>query len=133
MNDPRSRVRGFAELTLMAEGRDALASFYEVVFAMRRLSEDDDRIWLAVGDGARLGIWSPGAKEHNDRGGRHVHFAFSVTPGTLDDIVARARTAGLEPEGPVRHDGGDRSTYLSDPAGNRVEAWDFYTRETEPA
>lgn len=82
VKDHDSCVRGFAELTLMAEDREALASFYEAVFVMRRLIEDDDRIWLAVGDGARLGIWSPGAKEHNDRGGRHVHFAFSVTPGT---------------------------------------------------
>jgi catechol-2,3-dioxygenase len=117
----------------MAEDREALASFYESVFVMRRLSEDDDRIWLAAGDQARLGIWSPGAKEHNDRGGRHVHFAFSVTPGTLDEIVARARAAGLKPEGPVHHDGGDRSTYLTDPAGNRVEAWDFYTRKADSA
>ncbi len=54
MNESGSRVRGFAELTLMAEDRQALASFYEVVFAMRRLSEDDDRIWLAVGDVAGL-------------------------------------------------------------------------------
>ncbi len=98
------------------------------------MNHHESRVRGSVGERARLGIWSPGAKEHDDRGGRHVHFAFSVTPGTLDDIVARARAAGLKPEGPVRHDGGDRSTYLTtDPAGNRVEAWDFYARASESA
>ena len=39
------------------------------------------KVWLAAGADTRLGIWSPGRKEHADRGGRHVHFALSVTRG----------------------------------------------------
>ena len=35
--------------------------------------------------------------------------------------------AGIcEVEGPVEHDGGDRSVYFFDPAGNGVEIWDFF-------
>jgi catechol-2,3-dioxygenase len=43
----------------------------------------------------------------------------------------RLRAAGIEVEGPVEHEGGDRSLYFSDPAGNRVEAWDFFTRGSD--
>ena len=32
--------------------------------------------------------WSPGAKEFGDQGGRHVHFALSVAPERLDEVVA---------------------------------------------
>jgi hypothetical protein len=32
---------------------------------------------------------------------------------------------GVGHEGPVEHDGGDRSVYFEDPEGNVVEAWDF--------
>jgi hypothetical protein len=31
-------------------------------------------------------------------------------------------------EGPVEHDGGDRSLYVRDPEGNLVEAWDLFER-----
>jgi catechol-2,3-dioxygenase len=105
-----------------------LASFYEVVFGLERLAEERDRIWLACGPNCRLGIWNPGEKEFGDRGGRHVHFALSVRPGALDDLAARLRGHDARVDGPVEHDGGDRSLYLRDPAGNVVEAWDFFER-----
>ena len=78
------------------------------------------------GGAVRLGIWSPGKKEHGDRGGRHVHFALSVPRGTLRQLGAELMREGLEIEGPVEHDGGDLSIYLSDPEGNRLELWDFF-------
>ena len=33
---------------------------------------------------------------------------------------------GVDVEGPIEHDGGDRSIYFDDPEGNRVELWDFF-------
>ena len=48
------------------------------------------------------------------------------TPATKP--VARAewlRQNGWDFEGPIAHDGGDRSLYLSDPEGNRLELWDY--------
>jgi catechol-2,3-dioxygenase len=121
-------VRSFAELTLVARDLDALTRFYTEVFALEHLGADPDRVWLAVGGSARLGIWTPGRKEHDDEGGRHVHFAFTVASGSIDAIARRARAAGAEVEGPVIHDGGDRSLYVTDPEGNRVEAWDYFAR-----
>ena len=71
--------------------------------------------------------WSPGPKEHADRGGRHVHFALSVSRGTtLERITAKLRRHGIDVEGPVEHEGGGRSLYVSDPEGKRVELWDYF-------
>jgi catechol-2,3-dioxygenase len=125
-------IDGFAELTLQTEDLAGLEAFYRDVVGLEVLAREDDRIWLRAGEQARLGLWSPGPKEFGDRGGRHVHFAFSVAPGTLDALAARLREHGAGAvRGPVAHDGGDRSLYWEDPAGNVVEAWDFFQRGAE--
>ena len=119
-------MRGICELVLEARDLERLERFY-LWLGLTPLSRDCDRVWLAAGSRCRLGIWSPGPKEHDDRGGRHVHFALSVSGGTLERITAKLRRHGIDVEGPVEHEGGDRSLYLSDPEGNRVELWDYFT------
>jgi catechol-2,3-dioxygenase len=121
-------VTGFAELTLAAREPKRLARFYAAAFDLCEIARDDDRIWLAAGTRARLGLWTPGEKEFGDEGGAHVHFAFTVEPGTIDAIADRLRASGAEVEGPVEHEGGDRSLYVRDPEGNVVEAWDLFER-----
>lgn len=121
-------ITGFCELALTARDPEGLARFYIECFGLSELSRDEDRIWLSAGDHARLGLWRPGEKEFGDEGGTHVHFAFAVAPGALDGIAERLRGLGLDPEGPVEHDGGDRSLYVEDPEGNIVEAWDHFER-----
>ncbi len=119
---------GICELTLETTDLESLASFYTKVIGLSFLSEEDDRVWLACGPNTRLGLWCPGDKEFGDEGGRHVHFAFSVEPGNLDELAGRLESHEREFRGPVDHDGGDRSLYFEDPAGNLVEAWDFFNR-----
>ncbi|HEX5591718.1 MAG TPA: VOC family protein [Solirubrobacterales bacterium] len=119
-------IAGICELVLETDDVDGLRRFYEDLGLERLLVEDGDRVWLQAGERCRLGIWSPGEKDHADRGGRHVHFAFSVGADELDASCAQLRERGVEVEGPVEHDGGDRSAYFFDPAGNRVEIWDFF-------
>jgi len=121
-------TRGFAELTIEVRDLEALERFYREVFCLRLLAREDDRVWLAAGDDARLGLWLPGEKEFGDEGGRHVHFAFSAGPGGLDALVDRLDAVGHEYRGPVEHDGGDRSLYVEDLEGNVVEVWDFFER-----
>lgn len=122
------RVTGICELVLESTDPDRLAAFY-VGLGLERLDRDDEKVWLAAGDSARLGLWPPGPHEHDDRGGSHVHFALAVTEGTIDEAAERLRGEGHEIEGPIEHDGGDRSLYLTDPEGNRVELWDLLHRE----
>ncbi len=108
-------VDGFAELTLEVGDLHALERFYTEAFGLPVLQRRDDRIWLAAGPAARLGLWTAGPKEMGDEGGRHVHFAFSVAPGGLADLAQRLRAHGADVEGPVEHDGGDRSIYCDGP------------------
>jgi catechol-2,3-dioxygenase len=121
-------TRGLCELTLQTTDPEGLACFYREALGFPELAREDDRIWLACGEHTRLGLWSPGEKEFGDEGGRHVHYAFSVTPGALEEVRERLSRLGVACRGPVEHDGGDRSLYFEDPAGNVVEAWDFFER-----
>jgi catechol-2,3-dioxygenase len=102
-----------------------MVSFYEGL-GLRVLSREPGRVWLAAGDHSRIGIWSPGEKEHGDRGGRHVHFALSLRAGELPSVARRLQDLGCEVEGPIEHEGGDVSVYVDDPEGNRLELWDFF-------
>jgi catechol-2,3-dioxygenase len=120
-------IDAFAELTLETRHPELLERFYREAFGFEVLSRDDDRVWLGVGERARLGLWTPGEKEFGDEGGRHVHFALSASPGTLDELARRVR-AHATVRGPVEHPGGDRSIYVEDPEGNVVEVWDFFRR-----
>jgi catechol-2,3-dioxygenase len=121
-------THGFAELTIEVSDLAALERFYTRVFGLEVLSREDDRVWLAAGEHARLGLWLPGEKEFGDEGGRHVHYAFSAGPGGLERLAARLEEAGHPYRGPVDHDGGDRSLYVEDLEGNVVEVWDFFER-----
>ncbi|HEX8049840.1 MAG TPA: VOC family protein [Solirubrobacterales bacterium] len=119
-------IAGICELVLETDDVGRLQDFYEELGLRRLLAEDEDRVWLRAGERCRLGIWSPGEKEYSDRGGSHVHFALSVGADGLDALSAQLREREVEVEGPIEHEGGDRSAYFSDPAGNRVELWDFF-------
>ena len=119
-------VEAVCELVLESAQPQRMREFYERELGLRLLSEEGDRVWLGAGSRCRIGIWSPGAKEHSDRGGRHVHFALAVAAGDLRALCGRLRDRGFEVEGPIEHEGGDSSIYLSDPEGNRVELWDFF-------
>ena len=123
-----SFVDGFAELTLQARDLQVMERFYTEQVGLEVLTREDDRIWLRVGEHARLGLWVPGEKEFGDEGGAHVHHAYSAAPGQLDALADRLRSGGVDVRGPEEHDGGDRSIYFEDPEGNVVECWDFFGR-----
>jgi catechol-2,3-dioxygenase len=121
-------VDGICELTLETTDRSGLEAFYSSVLGLEVLSREADRTWLACGSRTRLGLWEPGEKEFGDEGGRHVHFALSTRPGSLDAVCERLAKLDCNYHGPVEHPGGDRSIYCEDPAGNVVELWDFFYR-----
>jgi catechol-2,3-dioxygenase len=115
---------GIREMVLEATDAEGMVAFYEGL-GLDEVGREPGRIWLDAGEGSRIGIWTTGEKEHRDRGGSHVHFALSLAPRELDAMVAELADAGRDFEGPIVHDGGDRSIYLFDPEGNRVELWDI--------
>ncbi len=121
-------VRGVVEMTLEVRDLGALERFYADALGLRVLAREDDRVWLALGERGRLGLWLPGEKEFGDEGGRHVHYALSAAPGGLDALRERLTRSGVDVRGPEQHPGGDRSLYFRDPEGNVVEVWDFFER-----
>jgi catechol-2,3-dioxygenase len=123
-------ITGLCEITLEARDLESLAAFYADALGLDELSRDDDRIWLAIGERGRLGLWAPGRKEFGDEGGAHVHFAMAVEPGSLERKASRLRDRDVDVEGPIEHPGGDRSIYFRDPEGNVAELWDFFERQT---
>jgi len=126
-------ITGLCEVTLRARDLDGLARFYAEVVGLEVISRDGDRIWLAIGDRGRLGLWTPGEKEFGDQGGVHVHFAMAVQPGSLGQKAERLTERGVDVEGPIEHPGGDRSIYFRDVERNVVELWDFFERQTVAA
>ena len=123
---PSALTSGLCELTLEARDLDRMQAFYTASFGMTVLSREPDRVWLACGDDARLGLWAPGRKEFGDEGGRHVHFAFSADREALERVLERLRAMGAAPTGPIEHPGGDVSVYVEDPEGNVVEVWNYF-------
>jgi catechol-2,3-dioxygenase len=115
---------GIVELALEAIDLDAMVAFYERL-GLEVVGREPGRAWLGAGPKARLGIWSTGEKEHRDRGGMHVHFALSLSTEALDGTIRGLRESDQAFEGPVARDDGDRSIYIFDPEGNRVELWDI--------
>ncbi|MBS1843842.1 MAG: VOC family protein [Actinobacteria bacterium] len=118
-----SMPNGIVELALEASDLDSMVAFYQRL-GLAVVGREPGRIWMSAGPAARLGIWSTGAKEHRDRGGMHVHFALGVSTDALDAAIRELDESGLDFKGPVTHDDGDRSIYVFDPEGNRVELWD---------
>jgi catechol-2,3-dioxygenase len=121
-------LEGICEIALETRDLAAMERFYCQFMECHVLSRDEDRVWVACGERARIGFWLPGPKDFADEGGAHVHFALSASPSVLDALHARLTNAGIEHQGPVTHEGGDRSLYVRDPAGNVVEVWDFFGR-----
>jgi catechol-2,3-dioxygenase len=123
---------GIREMVLESTDAEGMVAFYERL-GLEVIGREPGRVWLDAGEASRIGIWTNGEKEHRDRGGSHFHFALSVPPRELDTMVEALATAGLDFEGPVVHDGGDRSIYFFDPESNRVELWDIHRLPGVPA
>jgi catechol 2,3-dioxygenase-like lactoylglutathione lyase family enzyme len=118
-------VTALSELVLEVADLEAARRFYGEVLGLEetRLGERrDDRLWYLVGDGARLGLWTPQVGIAGGRGGAHVHFAFAVPDSEIEAIHRRIVAAGAEVEGPLQL-GPGRAIYVTDPDGNVVEFW----------
>jgi catechol 2,3-dioxygenase-like lactoylglutathione lyase family enzyme len=121
-------ITGVYETVLYAGDVAAAAAFYGDVLGLRLVDGPDE---LAAGfrlddDGVLL-IFEPSRSSlpgrpvpsHGASGAGHV--AFSVEDGTLDEWAERLRERGVELEQEKEWQGGGRSIYVRDPAGNSVE------------
>ena len=121
----RPPVTGISELVLEVSDLEAARRFYRDVLGFEETlygEGAEGRYWYLIGDTARLGIWTEQVGLAGGRGGEHVHYAFNVADGEIDELKARIEAAGAEVEGPIQL-GPGRAIYVTDPDANVVEFW----------
>jgi catechol 2,3-dioxygenase-like lactoylglutathione lyase family enzyme len=121
------RIRGIYETVLYGDV-PALEAFYRQVLGLRLVDGPDElAAAFRLPDGAVLLLFDP---ERSGRPGRPVpshgasgpgHVAFRVPKGELDRWRETLLEQGVEIDRDVEWDGGRRSLYVRDPAGNSVE------------
>lgn len=107
---------------------DASVRLYKQLLDYQRVIhwDDGDAHAFILKDGSAFGLWRAGKLGiHNGQGGKHVHFAFQISPGEYDRFTKRIEDAGLTP---LHHDWGDghRSVYFFDYDGHQGE---FMTKD----
>ena len=121
-------VTGFAELTLEARDPEGLARFYARAFGMTGISRERTASGWPPGGVLAWDCGRPGPRSSTTRAGRTCT---SPSPSSLARCPLSPSAfgpAGVGVDGPLEHEGGDRSLYARDPEGNVVEAWDLFER-----
>jgi catechol 2,3-dioxygenase-like lactoylglutathione lyase family enzyme len=121
------------EIVLEVADLERAVQFYRNVLGMpeiTRFPAERPAVWVKAAPGTYLGLWTvqaggPGVGVHGSRGGAHVHLAFLVPPGALDEFEARLRAADIAPEGQVTFDPDQHSLFVHDPDGNVIEFADW--------
>jgi len=121
-------ITGVYETVLYAADVSAAARFYAEALGLRLVDGPDElAAAFRLDDGGVLLIFDPSrasvpgrpAPSHGATGAGHV--AFRVEEGTLDAWAETLRQQGVEIELERPWQGGGRSIYVRDPAGNSVE------------
>ena len=121
------RIHGIYETVLYGDV-PALEAFYREVLGLRLVDGPDElAAAFRLPDGAMLLLFDP---DRSSRPGRPVpshgasgpaHVAFRLPKGELDHWRETLFERGVEIDRDVEWDGGRRSLYVRDPAGNSVE------------
>ena len=118
-------VTTISELVLEVADLEAARRFYRDKLGLEETlygEGREGRYWYLIGEGARLGLWTPQTGIAGGRGGSHVHFALHVPDEELDPVRERLLGEGVPVEGPIQL-GPGRAIYVTDPDGNVVELW----------
>ncbi len=101
---------------------EAAAHFYAEVLGLPVQSRSEERVWVLVGDGTRIGLWTPHLGLADGRGGAHVHYAMHIAESDYEGAVETLRERGYEPH-EENFGASGRAAYVEDPDGNVVELW----------
>jgi catechol 2,3-dioxygenase-like lactoylglutathione lyase family enzyme len=115
-------VKGFNELVLEVLDLERAVDFYTETFGLELADRWEGRAWFKIGDGARLGLWTPQVGIADGRGGVHVHYAMHIPDDAYQAAVARLRERGYDPHEENFEENG-LACYVTDPDGNVVELW----------
>ena len=122
---------GVLETALYVDDLKCSIQFYEDIFRLEVLAGDDrfcafnvagrQVLLLFRKGGTTIPVATPGGAIPPHDGEGHLHFAFSIAAGELQEWEEWLREKGVEVESRVRWPRGGVSLYLRDPDGHLVE------------
>ncbi len=113
-------VVGIEEIFLDVKDLDKAIDFYHNRLGIQIAKRDEQRAYLQCDKGHIVLQIKSHTGRH--RGGGPLHFAFTVTEDTFDEIVGNVVGASFFTRGPMGERGQGRALFMFDPDGNEVEA-----------
>ena len=114
-------VIGIEEIFLKVKNMEQAIDFYHGILGIPLDKQDSERTYLQ----AERGHIVLQMENHTGRhqGGGPLHFAFTVSEDTFDDILAKFQGSGHFSRGPYgeRDDVEGRALFMIDPDGNETE------------
>lgn len=112
-------VLGLEEIFLDVSDLAKSIAFYEQTLGLQVVMRTDERAYLQT-ERSHVVLQIP---NHTGRhqGGGPMHFAFTVTEDTFDEIAGRAAAANIFTRGPMGERGKGRALFMLDPDGNETE------------
>lgn len=111
-------IIGIEEIFLDVKDLAKSVEFYNKVIGIPIAKQDEQRAYLQL-EQSHLVLQVPGSGRH--RGGGPMHFAFTVTEDTFDEVAGRAVGPQIFTRGPMGEKGVGRTLFMLDPDGNEAE------------
>ncbi|MYD42990.1 MAG: VOC family protein, partial [Gammaproteobacteria bacterium] len=109
-------VIGLEELFLDVTDLDKSIGFYRDLFGLELSMRNEERAYLQT-DSSHIVLQVHGHSGRH-KGGGPMHFAFTVTEETFDEVAARVAQANIFTRGPMGERGKGRALFVIDPDGN---------------
>ena len=112
-------VIGIEEIFLDVKNLEKAIEFYSGLLGIPLDKHNEERAYLQCDRGHLvLQVRGHGGRH---RGGGPLHFAFTVTEETFDDVVAKVVGPSFFTRGPMGSAGTGRTLFIMDPDGNETE------------
>ena len=113
------KVLGVEELFLDVTDLEKSIGFYQGLIGLEIAMLNEERVYLQA-ERSHIVLQLPG---HSGRhqGGGPMHFSFTVTEDSFDEIAARVAGANIFTRGPMGERGEGRALFMLDPDRNEVE------------
>ena len=112
-------VVGIEEIFLDVKDLDKAIDFYHGNLGIPIAKQDEQRAYLQCDQGHIVIQIKNHTGRH--RGGGPLHFAFTVTEDTFDEIVEKVVGPAFFTRGPMGERGIGRALFIMDPDGNEAE------------
>ena len=110
---------GIEEIFLDVENLAKAIDFYHRLLGLPVVMQNDERAYLQC-ERSHVVLQVKGHTGRH-RGGGPMHFSFTVTEDTFDEIAERVGGANIFSRGPMGERGKGRALFMLDPDGNEAE------------